>query len=48
MDIEAPLMVDGVSGRQSHSGSRSVIETGCVALPPVAILPMSFFSSQPT
>lgn len=34
MDIEAPLMVDGVAGRQSHSGSRLATETGCVALPP--------------
>lgn len=43
MDIEAPLMGDGVSVRQSHSGSRLATETGCVALPPVAILLMSFF-----
>lgn len=39
-------MVDGVPGRQSHSGSRLAAETGCLVLHPVAALPKAYFSHR--
>lgn len=46
MEIEGPMMVDGVPGRHSHSGSRLAAETGCVVQHPVNVLPTSYCSSQ--